>query len=73
MNTALRDSGCGQIEKAWRVGWLGRHILSGYKWMSQEVLGCGPGLRFLHQTAGQEVLQLRRYLNRDKEKHETLE
>ena len=50
MNTALRDSGCGQIEKAWRVGGLGRHILSGYKWMSQEVLGCGPVHRVLHQT-----------------------
>ena len=55
MNTALRDSGCGQIGKAWQVGGLGRHILSGYKWMSQEVLGCGPALRVLHQTAGQEV------------------
>ena len=50
MNTALRHSGCGQIEKAWRVGGLGRHILSGYKWMSQEVLGCGPALRVLHHS-----------------------
>ena len=42
MNTALQDSGCGQLEKACRVSGLGWHILSGYKWILRSLAVARP-------------------------------